>query len=285
MVLSAERCCCCVTPCRELAAEFSNPEMCALTEQVIFTDPFYAAPYNRHTAPHLDAAAAALRADAPAKAAAAALKAAFAERGQALVHGDLHSGSLMVTDASTWAIDPEFAFVGPMGFDLGKVLANLLLAFFAADGHASADSPRAAQRAWLLATAAEVWEGFAAEFVALWEARGGGGDAYPEPLFGDAAAGGAAARAEAQRAFMAGVWADAVGFAGVVMIRRLVGIAHVADMESIQPEAARAACEARALRFGRRLLVGGAAEFAGGVRALTAAAEAARADGAQPFFG
>jgi 5-methylthioribose kinase len=32
---------------------------------------------------------------------------------------------------------------------------------------------------------------------------------------------------------MAELWLDAVGFLGAVMVRRLVGIAHVADMDSI----------------------------------------------------
>jgi hypothetical protein len=34
-------------------------------------------------------------------------------------------------------IDPEFAYYGPIAFDVGKILANLLLCFFAADGHAT----------------------------------------------------------------------------------------------------------------------------------------------------
>ncbi len=38
----------------------------------------------------------------------------------------------------------------------------------------------------------------------------------------------------AQRAFMADLWRDSVGFMGAVMIRRMVGIAHVAEMKSIR---------------------------------------------------
>lgn len=60
----------------------------------------------------------------------------FCERAQALVHGDLHTGSIMVTHESTQVIDPEFAFYGPMGFDIGAFLGNLILTFFAQDGHA-----------------------------------------------------------------------------------------------------------------------------------------------------
>jgi hypothetical protein len=63
--------------------------------------------------------------------------------------------------------------------------------------------------------------------------------------------------------------------AGAFIIRRLVGIAHTADMDSIADADVRAACELRALRFGRHLLVQGAATYRD-VRALTAAAAAAR---------
>ena len=46
----------------------------APSAQVIFTDPYYAAPMNRHTSPQLDGLARAFRADAEAKAAVTALK-------------------------------------------------------------------------------------------------------------------------------------------------------------------------------------------------------------------
>ena len=36
-----------------------------------------------------------------------------------------------------------------------------------------------------------------------------------------------------QRAFLAEVFSDSLAFAGAVMIRRIVGIAHVIDFESI----------------------------------------------------
>lgn len=66
----------------------------------------------------------------------------FCERAQALIHGDLHTGSVMVTQDSTQVIDPEFSFIGPMGFDIGAYLGNLILAFFAQDGHAAQGNDR-----------------------------------------------------------------------------------------------------------------------------------------------
>ena len=56
----------------------------------------------------------------------------------------------MVTDETTYAIDAEFACYGPIAFDVCKMIANLLLAFFASDGLASAAEPRHEQRRWLL---------------------------------------------------------------------------------------------------------------------------------------
>jgi 5-methylthioribose kinase len=54
-----------------------------------------------------------------------------------------------------------------------------------------------------------------------------------------------------------------------------VGIAHTADMDTIADADTRAACELRALRFGRHLLVEGPATYQD-IRALAAAAAAAR---------
>jgi 5-methylthioribose kinase len=63
--------------------------------------------------------------------------------------------------------------------------------------------------------------------------------------------------------------------AGAFIIRRLVGIAHTTDMDNIENADTRAACELRALRFGRHLLVEGAAVYKD-IRGLAAAAAAAR---------
>jgi 5-methylthioribose kinase len=48
----------------------------------------------------------------------------------------------MVTHESTQVIDPEFAFYGPMGFDIGAFIGNLILAFYAQDGHADQGNDR-----------------------------------------------------------------------------------------------------------------------------------------------
>ena len=46
-----------------------------------------------------------------------------------------------------------------------------------------------------------------------------------------------------------------LGFAGVEMHRRILGLAHNADFETIADADLRARCEAKALKFGRHLAV------------------------------
>lgn len=77
-------------------------------------------------------------------------QALFIERQQALLHGDLHTGSFMVTEETTYAIDAEFAFYGPIAFDVCKMIANLLIAYFASAGRELEASQADKQRAWLL---------------------------------------------------------------------------------------------------------------------------------------
>ena len=59
-------------------------------------------------------------------------------------------GLLVSSQETTYMIDAEFACVGPIAFDVGKMVGNFLLAFYASDGLASAAEPRHQQRRWLL---------------------------------------------------------------------------------------------------------------------------------------
>ena len=52
---------------------------------------------------------------------------------------------------------------------------------------------------------------------------------------------------------------NTLAFAGAKMIRRILGLAHVEDLESIADPERRARCEIRSLRLGRALLLNPAA--------------------------
>ena len=235
-----------------IAAFCGNTDLCRITEDLVFTDPYMVCDRNRWTSPQLDQQAASIRDDAELKRAVSALKLKFLGEAQALLHGDLHTGSIMVTEQDTKVIDPEFAFVGPMGFDVGKLLGELLLSFFSQRGHETSLGQRDAYRGWILAVTEQVWTRFACRFVELWDAHPTG-DAYPRALF--AGPDGSASLRIAQAAFMRRLFEDALGFAGAAMIRRTLGLAHNVDMETIADPDLRAACERRNLELARDLIV------------------------------
>ncbi len=247
----------------------ANTELCKITEDLVFTDPYRQAKLNRWTSPELDETAANFRRDTDLKIAVQRLKFKFLSAAEALIHGDLHSGSVMVTPEDTRIIDPEFAFYGPMGFDVGALIGNLLLAYFSQTGHESAPGMRDEYREWLLTLTEKFWSGFSSKFLALW-ATNPSGDAFAGMLFSslDELR---AIEAERQR-FVTNLFEDSLRFAGAKMIRRILGLAHVEDLEAIGSRQVRAVCETNALALARRLVLD-ASSF-GHVNQVTAAARA-----------
>ena len=234
-----------------LAQFAANTPLLRISVDLIFIDPYILNARNRHTTPQLDAAVSSLRSDAPLRLAAARFGWMFLNQPEALIHGDLHSGSVMVTPEDTRVIDPEFAFYGPIGFDLGAFFGNLLLSWYSQAGHASAGDDRSAYREWILEQAQVFWDTFRARFLALWVEQAAG-DAFPGALFAGQHA--AATLRIARNAYLDRLFAEMLGFAACKMIRRIVGFAHVIDLESIPDLRRRADCEARALSLARTLL-------------------------------
>ena len=234
----------------DVALFSGNVELCDITENLIFSDPYFEAALNRHT-PGLDGAVARMRADLGLKVAAQHLKLAFTAQAETMLHGDLHTGSIMVSGGDTRVIDPEFATYGPMGFDVGMLLSNFLMAYLSQPGHEDAPGARAAYQDWLLDVTATIWNVFAAEFARLWRTERTG-ILYQATLYEDQGHGTASEIALAER--LAAIWRDTLGFCGVEMHRRILGLAHNADFEQIADPPTRAACEARALALGTALI-------------------------------
>ncbi|KAK4491132.1 hypothetical protein RD792_001856 [Penstemon davidsonii] len=227
----------------------ANVELCRLTEQVVFSDPYKVSEYNHWTSPYLDADAESVREDNILKLEVAELKSKFCERAQALIHGDLHTGSVMVTSDSTQVIDPEFSFYGPMGFDIGAFIGNLILAYFAQDGHAEG-ADRKVYKVWILKTISETWNLFYKKFTALWdEHKDGPGEAYLPGIYNNPDL-----QLLVRQKYMEDIFHDSLGFGAAKMIRRIVGVAHVEDFESIKDEIKRAECERKALTLAKTLL-------------------------------
>jgi len=236
---------------KDVALFCDNVELCDITENLVFTDPYFEATLNRHTSPQLDPIVAELRADRDLKVEAQRLKHLFAAKAETLLHGDLHTGSVMVTETDTRVIDPEFAFYGPIAFDVGMLLANFWMSFFSQKGHEK-NGDRAEMREWLLGVADEIWSVFRAEFAHLWRTERKG-ILYASSIFEDR--GDPLGSEQALNTVLAEIWTDLLGFAGVECHRRILGLAHNADFETIEDLELRAGCERPALIFGRQLAV------------------------------
>ena len=236
---------------KQAAAAAVNSELCKITEDLVFTFPYEDHPSNVYSPALPKAALERLRTHEPLRIAAAEMKWAFMNHAETLLHGDLHTGSIMIDEDETFMIDPEFAFYGPMGFDVGAVLANLLLAYFSRDWHGRIDGrDPVVYQEWLLEQLMRIWSGFSTQFVELWrdhESRG-------ERSFIGAQAESRAVTAYRAH-FMRRLLADTLGFAGCKMIRRIVGMAKVAEITRIPDAVARARIEVRCLRCAEALLV------------------------------
>ena len=232
---------------QDLALFSQNHDLQRITVDLVFIDPYTVHPRNRYTTPQLDGWARALREDGVVKAAVARFRNRYLDHAQTLLHGDLHSGSVMVTAQDTRVIDGEFAWVGPIGFDTGMFIANLLMAWYAQAGQNRSATDLVHYRAWIAEQVRTFWLTFKAEFIGHWNAWRGTGDGFPLSHFGSA-------NAALQAEFLDDVWADTVGFAGIEIIRRIIGFSQIADFHQIADPDQRAASQAPALALARRLL-------------------------------
>ena len=215
-----------------LAAEAVSPELCEITEDLVLTEPFSGADRNWFQDEIRDDA---LRLQRPEiRRAAAAAKHAFMTRGEALIHGDLHTGSVMVRgDGSTRAFDGEFCFYGPVGFDLGLLWANFVVTLARDQVLGREEHGR-----WVATLFAQAWDGFEAELRGLWpqrvDERG-----FPDAFLED---------------WIEQIRRDACAFAAAEAARRVVGLAHVGDLEALEDDA-KAAASRGVIRTVERLLL------------------------------
>jgi 5-methylthioribose kinase len=221
-----------------LMRSFANPELCKITEDLIFDHPYMDTDTNSFD-PHLQEDVNQLWSDTALHLEVAILREKFLTHAQALLHGDLHTGSIFITPESTKVIDPEFAFFGPMGFDIGAVLANLLLHFAAQEHWSAEETARNHRRQYLIQTIHEIWVSFERKFRELWNEHGVDRIARTPGYQDD---------------YMLRLLQDTIGFTGAKMVRRIVGLAHVADIDRIPDPIVRGKAQRIALSIGTKLI-------------------------------
>lgn len=128
---------------KERVKAFINPELCAISETLVFSEPYCNGKNRNRITPGNEAfIQKTLYNDDALKAEVASLRETFMNKAEALIHGDLHTGSIFIgnntgvtidsngiTEPCMKIIDPEFAFYGPIGYDLGNIIAHLYCAW------------------------------------------------------------------------------------------------------------------------------------------------------------
>jgi len=211
---------------KALSSSFVNPELCSITEELVFTDPYLDAESN-NVEPAAAPLAAQLWADLPMRRAASRLLWEFRTRHEALIHGDLHTGSIMVAPGDARVIDHEFAFFGPMGYDTGNVVANLA---FSSIAHREQGHVEFAGQ--VSGYAQEFWNALVAEVRELWP--------RPEPW---------------AEIFLGDLLRDTGRYAATELVRRIVGLAHVADIDSLEDDL-RLRAQRRCIAAARSVVLG-----------------------------
>ncbi|MGG4488362.1 S-methyl-5-thioribose kinase [Metabacillus idriensis] len=214
---------------KQLVKQFSNPDLCKITEDFVFTDPFFDYESNSFEE-ELRQDAEKIWNDNQLKLEVAKLKHKFLTEAETLVHGDLHTGSIFASETETKVIDPEFAYYGPIGFDLGHFFANLLMNAISRDQE---------KQQVLLDHIETAWNVFEKEFSEAW--KNDSLEVY--------------AKVDGYLSFiLEKAFEDAIGFAGIEIIRRTIGLAHVADLDSIEPYERKIEAKQRALDLGSKLV-------------------------------
>lgn len=209
---------------KALQRKFINPELCDITEQLVYTEPYNDERQQNNVYPPMaDFVKEKLYDDEALHLEVAKLKMDFMTRAQSLIHGDLHTGSIFINEDTTMVFDPEFCFYGPMGYDIGNVVANMIFAW--CNGDVAGDK---AFCDWVESVIVDVvnmtmdkMEAYYDEHVTDTMCKTKGYKEY----------------------YMKTILADTSAVSGLELIRRTVGMANVKDITTIADEAARVRAE------------------------------------------
>ncbi|WP_407272709.1 S-methyl-5-thioribose kinase [Radiobacillus sp. PE A8.2] len=225
---------------KELVKSFINPDLCEISEDLVYTEPFYDCPRNDVFEESKDFVKEHIWGDDKLALETAKLKFEFMTNAQALIHGDLHTGSVFIKEDSTKVIDPEFAFFGPIGYDVGNVVANLIFAYANARFTIEDEAERNDYLAYLETTITDVVDLFKEKFEVAWDEH-------------------ATERVANYNGFKAHyldlILRDTAAVAGLELSRRIIGLAHVADITSITDVDKRAQAERICLSASKKFIL------------------------------
>lgn len=223
---------------KEKVKEFINVELCDISEDLVFTEPYYNYK-NRNiiTKGNEDFVVTALYNNPKLKAEVGILRNNFMNNAQALIHGDLHSGSIFINETGIKVIDPEFAFYGPMGYDIGNVIGNLFFSLFNSKFSKVIDREF---RSWLKNCISEIVDKTMLKLSDIYDQE------VKFPLYQEK---------EFKDKYLADILSDSLGYAGTEIIRRTVGDSKVAEITMVEDLNIKVPMEQALVHFGSDLII------------------------------
>ncbi len=220
---------------------YTNPELCSITEDLVLTEPYYNYKgRNIITSGNEDFVRESLYENEALHAEVGKLRLNFMNNAQALLHGDLHSGSVFANEDGIKVLDPEFAFYGPMGYDIGNVIGNFFFSWahkvFACHGLPQAE--RAAEE--LAATIAATFDLTRERLEMRYD------ELVTLPLYRTAVF---------RSYYLDSIMADSLGYAGTEIIRRVVGDTKVMEISTVIDAPVRIPMERALIRLGIVLIM------------------------------
>lgn len=219
---------------------FVNKELCDISECLVFTEPYVNDRDRNIVIPeNMEYVKKHLYDDIELRAEAAKLKNNFMNNAQALIHGDLHSGSIFINEDGMKVIDPEFSFYGPMGYDIGNVIGNLFFSLVNRKHLMEAGEKKELFMGWLSQTIRDIFDMFVVKFHKKYK------EIVKDPMY---------TNEEFEDWYFGQVLADSVGSAGLEIIRRVVGDSKVMEVTSIEDTEKRVAVERELIEIGIRFI-------------------------------
>jgi 5-methylthioribose kinase len=220
---------------KELTRKFITPDLDDITEKLVLMEPYLGADRNNVYEPNRSFVEKELYHDDGLHLAVARLKFNFMTNAQALLHGDLHTGSIFIKPDAMKVFDCEFGTFAPIGYDVGNIIANLIFAYD--NGLASGDD---AFCDWCLDSIEELTDLFIDKYNAAYD------EAATEPM---------AKVPGFKEEYLAGILKDTASYAGTELHRRTVGMANVVDVTSIEDEEARLLAERINILAGKEFIL------------------------------
>ncbi|AZV56518.1 S-methyl-5-thioribose kinase [Clostridium sp. AWRP] len=225
---------------KEQLSKFISPELCDITERLVLTDPYMDARSNDIN-PYImkDAKKIWKRKDIALET--TKLKNIFMTKAEALLHGDLHTGSIFITEKSMRIFDTEFAFYGPYGYDIGLLFANFILNYVSWEGRGDKTKLEIEDyRKYLLDSIEEIWVEFQKNFKEIWD-KDSEEISTKVPGY--------------KEYYINNLLHETIGFASCEIMRRILGMAHVPDLDSIRDLKERAKAQRLGLAVGEKMIL------------------------------